>query len=85
MTWQFDFNQWHEAFEMFFRQKTKNPAICLVISTAPYSSGYWIEQNAKSDEFTKIYYTVREVTNFKRRVKRRMEKEPRPMSVGVIT
>ncbi len=83
--WQFEFNQWAEAFELFYRWKAKDSAFCLVISTAPYASGYWVERNAKSDNFTKVYRTVREVKNLQRRVKRAVEKQPRPASIGVIT
>lgn len=84
MTWQFEFNQWHEAFETFYRQKAKDNSMCLVISTAPYASGYWIERDAQDDEFTKVYRSVNAVRRLEQRVKRRNEKEPRPMSVGVI-
>lgn len=69
----FEFNQWQEAFEMFYRKRfgyevknergnvigrvKGNPQIVLVISTACYVSGYWIEkgEGAKTDKHTKVY------------------------------
>lgn len=83
--WQFDFKDWHDAFEMFYRKKAKDSAFCLVISIAPYASGYWVERNAKSDRFAAVYRSTRQVKGLERRIKRLHEKEPRPMSFGLIT
>ena len=84
MQWNFEFNDWKSAFELFYRWKAKDSAFCLVISTAPYASGYWVGRDAKSDDFTTVYRSVREVKNLEQRFKRAVEKQPRPLSVGVI-
>ncbi len=86
--YQFEFHQWQEAFEMFYRKRlgykvehnrkklgkvSGNPRICLVISTALYSSGYWIEENAKADADTKVYRTVKAVKELEQRIKTKRE------------
>ena len=80
----FEFNRYEEAFEMFYRKKqgytitlpsgTKakiegNPNICLVLSTAFYTSGYWIEENAKSDKDSRVYRSVKAVKELEKRVR----------------
>lgn len=41
---------------------------CLVISEAPYVSGYWVEQCARPDEHTSVYETMDQVVALHRRV-----------------
>ncbi len=86
--YQFDFCDWEEAFEMFYRKRLGykvehdgrtlgrvpgNPKICLVISTAFYTSGYWIEENPKSDADAIVYRTVRAVKELEKRIKAKRE------------
>lgn len=80
----FDFRDWKEAFEMFYRQRLGykvehngrtlgqipgNPKIRLVISTASNSSGYWVEENAKADKETKVYRSVKAVKELEKEIK----------------
>lgn len=84
----FEFNEWEEAFAMYRRKhcgerfydetgrylgkRKGDPSIMLLISTAPETSGYWIERDAEPDEYTHIYLSLREVKNLERRVRRRI-------------
>ena len=82
--YQFDFKDWRDAFEMFYRKhcgeelrdeageylgfRKGNPKIVLVISTDSYVSGYWIEEGATSDEHTKVYRSVKAVRALESRI-----------------
>lgn len=95
----FEFKDWQEAFEMFYRKRCGeqligeggeslgfrkgNPKIVLVISTASYTSGYWIEENAEDDEHTKVHRTVRAVKALERRVRERRESTVN-LSIGLV-
>lgn len=81
----FEFNQWEEAFKMFYRKRCGekligddgsalgfrkgNPEIVLVISTASYTSGYWIEEGAEDDDVTRVYRSVAAVKALERRIR----------------
>jgi hypothetical protein len=69
MQWHFDFKDWQEAFDVFYRQKAKDDSLCLVISTAHYVSGYWVEPNPEPDAQTHVYRTVAEAQALKARVR----------------
>lgn len=85
----FEFNQWREAFEMFYRKRLGytvkrddgstlgkvqgNPKICLVISTAFYTPGYWIEESPTADAETEVYRSVKGVKALEQRFKARRE------------
>jgi hypothetical protein len=102
--WHFEFKDWKAAFKMFYRKKggetiklpsgskariPGNKAICLVISTAEFTSGYWVEENAKTDATTKVYRSVRAVRRLEADVRARVAEQEdrtvRPRSTGLIT
>ena len=73
MQWHFEFNQWEEAFELFYRRKELDDTLAFVVSTAPEVSGYWIEpaSGAEPDEHTDVYNLVADVKKLERRIRRR--------------
>lgn len=69
----FDFKDWEDAFDTFYRKKRKNKAYCLVISTYWVTSGYWVEKDAKTDEYSKVYRSFAAVQNLEKRIRERGE------------
>jgi hypothetical protein len=68
--WHFEFQDWEKAFELFYRKKKQDKAYCLVISTDSYTSGYWIEKDAKRDEDTRhIYRSVKSAQALESRIR----------------
>lgn len=83
----FDFCDWKDAFETFYRKKRMDLSYCLVISTHWASSGYWVERNAKGNPTDKVYRSVKAVQALEQRVKDRIEetKVPRERPDGKTT
>jgi hypothetical protein len=103
MQWHFEFKDWEEAFAMFYRKhagetlkgddgrvlgfRKGNPDICLVISTHPYTSGYWIEEGAEPDAEAGafVYRTLEEVRELEGRVRTAREQTVNLSLGGVVT
>lgn len=85
MQWHFEFNEWKEAFETFYRRKAKDDTLAFVISTEPYASGYWIEPSsgAEPDEATKVYNLVADVKKLERRIRNKMART-KSLSLGGV-
>lgn len=101
MQWHYDFKDWEAAFKMFYRKRCGEAirgddgnllGICkgdndlvFVISTAPYSSGYWIElsESAEPDDETTVYRTVEEVKQLEQRIRNRRA-ETNSLSLGGV-
>lgn len=86
MQWHFEFNQWEEAFELFYRRKERDDTLAFVVSTAPEVSGYWIEPSsgAESDEYTHVYNLVEDVKKLERRIRRKRSRTDAVSLGGVI-
>lgn len=82
--WHFDFKDWRDAFDTFYRWKKKDSAFCLVVSTNSYTSGYWIERNAKTDKETRVYRSVKAVKELESRVTAARDKTVSVSLGGVI-
>jgi len=98
--WHFDFKDWEEAFEFFYRKRCGyevkdddgkvlgfrkgNPNFVFVVSTGAYVSGYWVEEGAEPDEETQVYKTVEEVRELERRVREERSKTVNASLGGVI-
>jgi hypothetical protein len=103
MQWHFEFKDWEEAFELFYRRRCGeelkgddgrklgfrkgDPSLVFVISTASYTSGYWIEpgEGAKSDEYTTVYRTVKGVRQLEERIRRERAGTVNLSLGGVVT
>lgn len=85
MQWYFEFNQWEEAFELFYRRKERDDALAFVVSTADGVSGYWVEPSsgAEPDEHTAVYNLVADVKKLEQRV-RRKRNSTRSLSLGKV-
>lgn len=72
MQWHFEFNQWEEAFEVFYRRKKRDDTLAFIVSTEPQVSGYWIEpaSGAEPDHYTRVYNLVTDVKKLERRIRR---------------
>jgi hypothetical protein len=84
MQWQFDFKDWEEAFELFYRRKAKDDSLALVISTDNYTSGYWMEPNPEPDENTYVYRTVAEAQALEARVRAARRRAGNAVSLGGV-
>jgi hypothetical protein len=85
MQWHFEFNEWEEAFELFYRRKASDDTLAFVISTGFEVSGYWIEpaSGAESDEHTKVYNRVADVRKLERRI-RNKRAQTKSVSLGGV-
>lgn len=75
--YQFDFNQWKEAFEMFYRKRLGykvynekdefigkvrgNPNIHFIVSLKSEVEGYWIEEKVNKDKETLVHYLLYQI------------------------
>ena len=82
----FEFHEWEEAFARFYRERNGyelrdedgsvlgfrkgNPDAVFVVSTDTWVSGYWIEEDAEDDAYTKVYRTVEAVKDLEARVRK---------------
>lgn len=82
----FEFHEWQDAFATYYRKRCGesliaengevlgfrkgNPKLVFVISTAPDTSGYWIEEGATSDKETKVYRGIKAVKALEARITR---------------
>ena len=73
----FEFSDWEEAFKMFYRKKKQSSEFCLVISTAFYTQGYWIEMGAKKSKEAYIYKSLKQVMALEVRVRRAIKEGKR--------
>lgn len=80
--WNFDFKDWKDAFELFYRKKRMDSAYCLVISTHWVTSGYWVERGAKKDEYATVYRSLKSVKALEQRIKNRIEETKIPRMEG---
>jgi hypothetical protein len=71
--WGFDFKDWEDAVDTFYRKKRKDKAYCLVISTHWATSGYWVERDAKTDEYSTVYRSFEAVQELEKRIRDRGE------------
>lgn len=101
MQWHFEFKDWEEAFAFFYRKRCGeelfdddgnrlgrregNPNLVFVISTAPYVSGYWVEEGAESDNETTVYRTVEDVRRLEQRVRSARAETVNLSLGGVVT
>lgn len=101
MQWHFEFKDWEQAFELFYRRRCGekltgrdgevlgfrkgDPKLVFVISTASYTSGYWIEEDATNDEHTRVYRTLSAVRALERRIRRERAKTVNLSLGGVVT
>lgn len=70
MQWHFDFKDWEEAFELFYRRKKQDRSYCLVISTDSYTSGYWIEKDARKDDDARhVYRSINAIKGLESRIR----------------
>jgi hypothetical protein len=85
MQWHFEFNEWEEAFALFYRRKASNGTLAFVISTDSEVSGYWIEpaSGAEPDEHTKVYSRVADVRKLERRI-RNKRAQSKSVSLGGV-
>lgn len=85
MQWHFEFNQWEEAFELFYRRKASDETLAFVVSTASEVSGYWIEpaSGAEADDETQVYTSVEDVKRLERRIRNR-RKRTKSLSLGGV-
>jgi hypothetical protein len=65
----FEFNEWKEAFETFYKKYEEDNSWRFLISTHWSTSGYWIERNAQNDEHTYVYDSLKKVQELEERVK----------------
>lgn len=95
----FDFKDWEQAFEMFYRKRCGyflrdeagnilgfrqgDDDFVFVLSIAPEVSGYWIEKNPEPDEQTEVYSTVEEVKALEQRI-RQQRAETVNLSLGGV-
>lgn len=68
--WHFDFKDWREAFDTFYRWKAKDVAFRFVIEESSYASGYWIERGATASKTTHVYRSVKAVKALEARISR---------------
>jgi hypothetical protein len=87
MQWHFDFKDWEQAFELYYRRKAQDETLALIVSTDSYSSGYWIEpmSGAEPDDVTKVYHTVEAVKQLEQRVRDKREATVNLSLGGVVT
>lgn len=87
MQWHFEFNEWGQAFELFYRRKERDDTLCFIVSTGPEVSGYWIEpcSGAEPDDNTRVYQTIKEVKALENRVRRKRNHTSAVSLGGVIT
>jgi hypothetical protein len=71
----FEFKDWKEAFQTYYKEVEKDPSLQLILSTHPYSSGYWIEQGQLEDRYSYIYSGMREAKKLEQRIKRAIYRE----------
>jgi hypothetical protein len=85
--WQFDFKDWEDAFELFYRRRERDDSLVFVVSTDSYVSGYWVEpgEGAEDDEHTTVYRTVEEVRQLEQRVRKARAATINLSLGGVIT
>lgn len=86
MQWHFEFHDWEQAFELFYRRFKGDPTLAFVVSTAPEVSGYWIEpaSGAEPDEHTHVYNRVEDVKKLERRIRRKRERTKSVSLGGII-
>lgn len=87
MQWHFEFNQWEEAFALFYRRKERDSELVFVVSSVAEVSGYWIEpaSGAEPDDHTQVYDRISDVKRFERRIRSHRNKT-NSLSLGrVIT
>lgn len=86
MQWHFEFNQWEEAFELFYRRKERDDTLAFVVSTGPEVSGYWIEPSsgAEPDDTTQVYNLVADVKKLERRIRSKRSRTKAVSLGGVL-
>lgn len=85
MQWYFEFKDWEEAFELFYRRYQRDPALAFVVSSAPEVSGYWIEpaSGAEPDQHTQVYNRIEDVRRLERRI-RRKRSNTKSLALGTV-
>lgn len=85
MQWHFEFQDWEQAFELFYRRKERDDTLAFVVSSGDYVSGYWIEPSAgaEPDEHTQVYNLVEDVKKLERRIRRKRERT-KSLSIGGV-
>lgn len=72
---QFDFKDWELAFKEYYDKEKQFPnQVCLVISTHPHSSGYWIEPLNLPTSHLDFRYSGISVKELEDRVKKEIER-----------
>lgn len=86
MQWHFEFKDWKEAFELFYRRKERDETLAFVVSSGDGVSGYWIEpaSGAEPDEHTQVYNRVEDVKKLELRIKRKRARTKSLSLGGVI-
>lgn len=69
----YEFKDWEDAFRQFYRKKNLEKSFCLVLSTHWVTSGYWVERDARTDEYATVYRSVKAVRSLERRIRDRGE------------
>ena len=82
--WHFDFKDYKDAFDMFYRKHRMNKDYCLVVSTEFHTSGYWVERNAQADEHSTVYRTSNAVKALENRV-RAARDATNVVAIGLVT